>query len=318
MTTLRAAFLVALAGALASSGPAGAQEAPDAAQQGAAPAGDDIVVTGERPTRTEVTRQARDITDIGSDVRDRPLARIEDRLCPGVIGLKRDGAELMIDRIRWNAERLHMWMADDTDCRPNLIIAFVEDGQAELAGIADRQPWLFADLTTAQRRALLATEGPVRVWTTALTRTRDGMPIERRESLDSPPQVEMWMAHSKLYLTIREDITQTVVLFDREGVRGKSIIQLADYATMRGFARTRPAEGDARLDTILALFDPNHEPPAALTDFDQAYLTNLYKEIANLPAAMRLADVSNELERLARDEAAAAPGDPAPESATSQ
>jgi hypothetical protein len=309
MPSLRAVLGLVLAGALA---------APGAAQDPGGAADDDIVVTGERPTRSEVTRQARDVTDIGSDVRDRPLARIEDRLCPGVIGLKRDGAELMIDRIRWNAERLHMWMADDRDCRPNLIIAFVEDGHAELAGIADRQPWLFSDLTTAQRRALLATEGPVRVWTTALTRTRDGMPIERRESLDSPPQVEMWMAHSKLYLTIREDITQTVVLFDRAGVRGKSIIQLADYATMRGFARTRPAAGDARLDTILALFDPEHEPPQQLTDFDQAYLTNLYSEIANLPAAMRLADVSNELERLARDEAAATPADAAPDAPTSQ
>ena len=127
------------------------------------------------------------MTDIGSDIRDRPLARIEDRLCPGVIGLKRYAAELMIDRIRWNAERLDMWMADDTDCAPNLIIAFVEDGQAELAGLVDRQPWLFETLTRPERRALLAEEGPVRVWTTAQTRTRDGMPIERRESLTNPP-----------------------------------------------------------------------------------------------------------------------------------
>jgi len=289
----RAALSVALAAAFAC--PALAQD-PDT-QAVAGQTDDDIVVTGDRPTRTEVTRQARDVTDIGSDVRDRPLARIEDRVCPGVVGLKRYAAELMIDRIRWNAERLHMWMADDTDCRPNLIIAFVDDGKAELAGIADRQPWLFADLTTAQRRALLATEGPVRVWTTALTRTRDGMPIERRESLDSPPQVEMWMAHSKLYLTIREDITQTVVLFDRAGVRGKSIIQLADYATMRSFARTRPAQGDAQLDTILALFDPDHEPPQQLTDFDQAYLRSVYNGIPNLPAITKINGVNSQLRR---------------------
>ena len=114
------------------------------------------------------------------------------------------------------------------------------------------------------------------------------------------------MAHSKLYLTIRQDITQTVVLFDREGVKGKSIIQLADYATMRSFARTRPAEGDAALDTILALFDPDHEPPPQLTPFDQAYLRSVYKEIANLPASMKLLDVSDELERVQREEASAA------------
>jgi hypothetical protein len=159
----------------------------------------------------------------------------------------------------------------------------------------------------------------VRVWTTALTRTRDGMPIERRESLDSPPQVEMWMAHSKLYLTIREDITQTVVLFDRAGVRGKSIIQLADYATMRGFARTRPADGDAP-----ARHDPRavRSRPRAAAGADRlrpGLPDQSLQEIPNLPAAMRLADVSNELERLARDEAAATPADvSAPDAPTSQ
>jgi hypothetical protein len=294
MTTFSASLTTAFAALLLS--------APAAAQEGAA-AEDDIVVTGERPTHRDVSRQARDVTDIGSDIRDRPLARIEDRLCPGVIGLKREGAELMIDRIRWNAERLDMWMADDTDCKANLIIAFVDDGKAEIAGLVERQPWLFETMTRPERLALLAEDGPVRVWTTAQTRTRDGMPIERRESLTNPPVTQMWMAHSKIYLTIREDITQVVVLFDREGAKGKSIVQLADYATMRGFARTRPAQGDATLDTILALFDPGHEPPLQLTDFDQAYLRSVYKEIANLPAAMKLLDVGDELERIAAERA---------------
>jgi len=300
MTILRHGCLAALAAVLLAAGPA-------AAQEGAVPEpadGDDIVVTGERPSHREVSRQARDVTDIGSDIRDRPLARIEDRLCPGVIGLKRYAAELMIDRIRWNAERLEMWMADDTACDPNLIIAFVEDGQETIAELVDEQPWLFETLARHEREALVAEQGPVRVWTTAQTRTRDGMPIARRENLTDPPVVQMWMAHSKIYLTIREDITQVVVLFDREGVRGKSIIQLADYATMRGFARTRPAGGDASLDTILALFDPAHEPPPGLTDFDQAYLRSVYKEIANLPAAIKLLDVGDELERVMTDEAA--------------
>src|SRR5690606_41036478 len=110
---------------------------PAAAQAPAAADGDaeeasDIVVTGERerPTSRAVSRQARDISHTGGDIYDRPLARIEDRLCPGVIGLRKEAAELMIDRIRWNAERLDMWLADDTACSPNLIIAFVEDGKA--------------------------------------------------------------------------------------------------------------------------------------------------------------------------------------------
>ena len=111
--------------ALLATAPVSAQDASDPP----ASEGDDIVVTGERdrapPSRREVNRQARDISDITSDIYDKPLARIADRLCPGVIGLRQGAAELMIDRIRWNAERLGMWMADDTGCSPNLIVAFV-------------------------------------------------------------------------------------------------------------------------------------------------------------------------------------------------
>lgn len=267
-----------------------------------------IVVTGDRgkPNSREVSRQAREVSDLTSDIRDKPLARIEDRLCPGVIGLKREAAELMVDRIRWNAERLDMWMADENGCSPNLIVAFVEDGKSQVAELFERQPWLFQTLTVPQRKALLEEDGPVRVWTTAQMRTRDGMPIARRESLDAPPTVRMWMAHSKIYLTIREDITQVVVLFDREAVRGKTVIQLADYATMRGFARTRPIDGSAPLGTILALFDPNYEAPAGLTDFDQAYLRSVYEGIPNLPAVSKLLGVDRELNRVRAEQAAPA------------
>lgn len=262
-----------------------------------------IVVTGERdrPTSREVNRQARDISDITSDIYDKPLARIEDRLCPGVIGLRQDAAELMVDRIRWNAERLDMWMADDSGCSPNLIVAFVEDGKAQIAELQDKQPWLFQTLTIKEREALLEEDGPVRVWTTAQMRTRDGMPIQRRESLDAPPVVAMWMAHSKIYLTIREDITQVVVLFDRAAARGKTVIQLADYATMRSFAKTKPTDGTASLDTILALFDPSHEPPGGLTEFDQAYLRSVYDSIPNLPAASKLLGVNRQLGRISEE-----------------
>ena len=63
--------------------------------------------------------------------------------------------------------------------------------------------------------------------------------VERSNSLFDPPQVNAWMSHSKIYLPVREDITRVVVLFDKEGVKGKTLLQLADYAMMRGLARTR-------------------------------------------------------------------------------
>src|SRR5690606_35730758 len=94
MTGFRTRALAAAA--LLVAWPAAAQEAPEESRDG-----DDIVVTGkaEKPPRRVVDRQARDVSAVTSNIRRRPLARMEDALCPGVIGLREDAATLMIDRI---------------------------------------------------------------------------------------------------------------------------------------------------------------------------------------------------------------------------
>ena len=265
---------------------------------------DNIVVTGraegEAPTEREVTRQARAITEPGA-LRRAPLPRFEDRLCPGVIGLKADAASLMIDRIRDTAARLDLWLTeDDGTCSPNFIVAFVEDGQADLQRIADNQYWMFRDMSRADQRDLLEEEGPVRVWTITQIRTRDGIPVPRSDSLFAPPQVNTWMAHSKIYLPIREDITRVVVLFDKEGVKGKTLLQLADYSIMRGLARTRPvSESGQAMDTILALFDTAGSPPLQMTEFDRAYLGAVYDGIPNIPGITKVQGVNRQLRRQA-------------------
>ena len=300
MTKSGAGALACLIAAMGLAVPSAGQPDPDAPD-----GSDSIVVTGqiEKPPRREVDRQARAITYSGGDEMHRPLARIEQRLCPGVLGLKTEFAALMVERIRWQAERLGMWMAPEDECDPNLIVAFVDDGQAELAQLFKSSFWLFDTLTITERKALLGEGGPVRVWTRTVTKDSNGIPLARRETLDNPPVLRMNAAHSKIYINIREDIDQVVVLFDRGAISGKTLIQLADYAAMRGFARTRPADADAALDTILALFDPSSEPPQGLTDFDFAYLRNLYEGIPNLRARSKILGVNSELGQVLREQA---------------
>src|SRR6188768_3588609 len=90
MTISRAGVLAGLVAAVLA-GPATARQQPTDELE------DDpsIVVTGriEAPPRQEVDRQAREVTVSGGDELHRPLARIEDRLCPGILGLKTEFAE---------------------------------------------------------------------------------------------------------------------------------------------------------------------------------------------------------------------------------
>ena len=282
-----------------------------------------IVVSADRPTEREVTEQARNISIIGSPL-DNPLPRFSDRVCPGVLGLKDEDAGYINDRIRHNAEqfdiRLHK---DDGECQPNFIVAFVEDAQGQMAQLARSQGYMLAGLTTDVRGELVEGEGPARVWTNTVMRTNTGAPApNRRETGNAPERVLSYnpdtgesasiagmppeargnASHSRIYFPLREDIFSVLILFDREEVRGKTLLQLADYATMRGFAFTRETRGDVAAATILSLFDGDGPKPERLTAFDLGYLASLYDGIPNMPAQSKLASVNKFMERQAEAE----------------
>ncbi len=306
--------------------PGAAQDAGQASDQRR------IVVTGEREpaTPSEITDQARHVSIIGNPLEE-PLPRFEDWMCPGVIGLTEEAAAYIIHRLRANAETygLRIRREDDGQCETNFLIAFVDDAQNTLNDVAGRNGYLLAGLSVTERGELLDAPAGARVWSSVLTRTRDGMPVptardgrsapERQGATSGgtdgqgnpitspfstgvPPVSAGWSAHSKIYFPTREDIVSVLVLFDRAQVRGKSLLQLADYATMRGFALTRETSGAHAAPTILSLFDGDGPHPGRLTAFDLAYLQSLYDDLPNLPAASKIARVSDELERQAREE----------------
>ena len=224
---------------------------------------------------------------------EEPLARFEDALCPGVLGLKIDSAEQMVGHLRANAEMLGLRMAENGDCEANFIVGFVADGQAFLTDLQDRSSYIFAEMSRDERVALLSDPGPARALLRVRARSRDGMPIPRRENLMQPPETTMWSAHSKIYTATRNDIISAIVLFDRDAIRGLDLAQLADYATFRALAHRLPDPAATGEASILTLFSGGEGRPAGLTEFDRAYLTELYTGIANLPAPAKLADLAH-------------------------
>jgi len=219
---------------------------------------------------------------------DEPLARFEDPVCPGVVGLRVQYAVQVVARIRANVEELGLRTAPDGDCEANLLVTFLDDGRAYLQRLSDRRSWLFESLELSEKRALLSREGPARAWVSTETRTRDGLAVGYRENLVDIPQAGAWSAHSRIYVPTREDITTSMVLIDQGAIVGYSFDQLADYATLYGLADFVP-EADSETPSIQRLFAEGPESaPQGLTEFDKAYLHRLYSSIPNLPAYTRL------------------------------
>ncbi|MEO6041552.1 MAG: hypothetical protein ABIP41_06600 [Croceibacterium sp.] len=226
--------------------------------------------------------------------RSEPLPRFEDAMCPGVAGLTTEAAELMVGRIRQNAQALGRRMAPADSCEPNVIVAFVDDGRAVLRQMNRAQGYLFAEMNRTERAALFAEGGPVHVLSRVFTRTRDGLPVYRRDSLTDLPQTTMAMAHSKIYTATRRDIVHALVLVDRAAVRGLSVNQLADYATVRALVHRPPEAATIGAPSILALFAAGQGArPAGLTAFDNALLTSLYQGLPNMNGTATQATIAH-------------------------
>lgn len=260
---------------------------------------DAIVVTGETepPLRREVFDQALRVSRVASGrMYEEALARFVAPLCPGVLGLAPELAKEMSERIRANAAKLDVPLAHGR-CSPNLLVAFVDDGQIFLADLARSHPGAFRLVTEEERNEILAETAPVRVWNMVETKWADGRPLAWRLGRRERPSVRGRV--DRMFLPTRKDIEFALVAYDREAVLGMTVVQLADYATMRGLSHTRPANGNEPMATILALFDddagdgPADRGPDELTTFDLGYLRSVYfwRPDRSVPAVGRLLSV---------------------------
>jgi hypothetical protein len=282
------------------------------AQPADKPPEDSIVVTGKvapSPTRAEVYDQAIAVSRVDPHaVYEEPLPRFHSPLCPGVVGLRDDYARAITERIRANAGQFKVPLATDR-CPPNLLVAFVDDGQALLAALADEHPEIFTLVDPEERTELLTAPAPARVFTNVMARTSGAggtvpnipLPVRNGKQQRMSPRGQL----DRTGLPTRKDIDLALVIYDKEATVGMTLEQLADYATMRGLSHTRAAEGNEAMATILSLFDedgPRPGGPEQLTSFDIGYLRSAYAEAPNRSAVNRLLAVQREARKQARQE----------------
>lgn len=275
-----------------------AQPVPTAEAQEAPTISDGIVVTAP-PSASERRKQLRSMarTLIRAPRNGRPIARFFYPVCPQVIGLERADAAAIEQRIRDNATQLGLGPEAGADCTPTIRIAFM----GPRAGSSDT--WLddgsapIEHLTRAERLRVLNEQGPVRAWSKTKLRDKEGRPFVFDEGF-----TEIRNLDRKDY-RVTNEITGAAVLIAREAAEGKTLAQLADYATMRALAGTNGAGRNVRASTILTLFTGS-DAPDGLTVFDRALLSQLYGSAKNAwvrSVYKTIAARAVDMERAARD-----------------
>jgi hypothetical protein len=259
---------------------------------------DDIVVTGKTEAKpAEIREQARAITRQSAKY-NYPLAMFQSRVCPGIVGMPPAMADILVDRIRFNAERVGLSTAPLGKCDANILVIFVRNGHGVIQDLAKKPDGLLGNIKFADLQELRAETGPVHAWVETEVRSRQGDTIQGDNEWDMTkiPVLNIAQSQSHIFLANRIDINKAVVMIDLRAINGMSVVQLADYVTMRAFAATNPVKGDAAASTILGLFDPEHTAhPRELTDFDLAYLHTVYDGVDSLNATSKLASITRKL-----------------------
>lgn len=239
---------------------------------------DEIVITAELE---EAKRQVGALTQaVTRRPRiDKPISRRNSAVCIGVMGMGTDFAHVLIDRVESNARSLDISVLGE-GCQVNTLIVFTSNSRAQIEKLRKEEPQWFETLLDYEYRRVLRGTGAVQSWHSTQVKGADGKEFSVAMMGNPPREVAVndpFLA-TRFAQQLRVDIEGSIIVFDNAHVPGKSIQQLADYATMRLFAPTDDvSEGKGvGMETILSLFERGAAAPDGLTPFDRAYLGALY------------------------------------------
>ena len=294
MSAVRTAAL--LAAALAMAAPAHAQRTPPAAPA-QDQAGQDVVVTGTADREQEIRDFVGALT--GQVPMTGQLARFEEAICPGVYGLSDQLKGVIAARMRRVAAEVGLRVADQ-GCRPNLLLMVTRDKVTFLRRLASRYPQFFDEEENSPRR-VTAQPGPVAAWHATIALNADGQPISVQGGFGVNRTTR---SQSRVTAPARPAFVAAAIVVESGALVGLSAIQLADYALMRGLARTDPHDLPPNSPpTILSAIEApmGSAVPITITRWDLGFLRGLYATPSNLRAPQQRGEiqrqVASELER---------------------
>lgn len=275
---------------------------------------DDIVVLG-RP----LNEAARDfVYSLSIPARGRGLARWRDTVCVGVVNLRAEAAQYLVDVISTRAENLGLKVGAP-GCSPNVVITFTDDGGAMARAMVRAEPAAFRvggsgmDLGRAALGRFQEGDAPVRWWHMALPINSETGRIAVRipgetDNEGNPSAPSLSTFGSLLTTIVRDDLNKVIVIVDVDGVSDLTAPQLADYLSMVALAQIDPRGDTSDFPTILNVLD-NPAAADSMTDWDLAFLEALYRDdraMRRNPAVLA-SSIASDLARDLRSEQEAVP-----------
>jgi hypothetical protein len=261
-----------------------------------------IVVRGNKISAKE---QARQLVGRMTAPVEGQLARFADEVCPFVVGFNAEYGAKIDARIRKIAAEAGA-EPGGKKCVPNLVVAVVDDGREFTRELYRLYPGQFTGMDNGQRKRLLNSQATARSWTVVGLHNEDGQALGLSTASESDTRgdgssikfgngVKVLRVSSASIINppTQQEIELAYVVIETRATLGKKLMQVADYAAMRGMMRSRPEKLAADDNTILRLFEPGvTDGPAALTPSDRAYLASLYYGRGNRSAASQMGQIS--------------------------
>lgn len=235
----------------------------------------DVVVEGRR-LRSVVQSFVGEVTAPATS--DRGPARWNGPVCIGVVNLRAEVAQYIVDRASDVARELGL-EAGEPGCTANVLIIAAADGQAVADGIVEERRRAFVPGGSGMTRTLSALEdfrtsdAPVRWWHVSAPVDSESGELATRLPGRDAPQIAVSRA-SRIRTDIRDDLLKAIIVVDISKLESLSLPQLADYCTLIALAQVDPKAEVASFETILNVFiDP---AITGLTSWDRDYLAALY------------------------------------------
>lgn len=253
------------------------------------------------PERPVIVVEARNRTAVGEFVQRMvnpgqgdQIPRWDGKLCSGVMGLERDQAEMVNDRIAQISHSIHL-RSGAPGCKPSVLIVVTRDADAIAQAVTAQNP---VSLRTGAGRSKIdqfRRPGQAVRW---LAMTGDAGaanakpifdPLGRGTAVQSKDTAGYSEYATRLALPTRAVMSSMLVLVDSAAIGTVKLDALADYLTMVVLARP-PLGAPPPSHSILSLFT-DREQVRQLTTFDQDYLGAMYTTAPDVSSSSQASSI---------------------------